>query len=332
MRSSFQLANTLIPFALLWIAMLWSLDVSYWLTLALAVPASGLLIRLFIIQHDCGHGSFFPRQAVNNWIGSMIGVLTLTPYEYWRRTHAIHHATSGNLSHRDFGEVTTLTVKEYQALTPLRRFLYRLYRNPIVMFGIGPAYQFILKHRIPWDMPRSWRREWRSVALTNAALIALCVLASQTIGWMNLLKIQLPITLLSGTLGVWLFYIQHQYEDTYWRLDPEWSYYEAGLRGSSYYDLPRILNWFTGNIGVHHVHHLCSRIPNYRLLRCLHENPILQTATRLTIKDSIRCTRLKLWDEDARKLVGFAEARSVPAHSPETPRPNATRVSAGLTA
>jgi omega-6 fatty acid desaturase (delta-12 desaturase) len=221
----------------------------------------------------------------------------------------MHHATSGNLDRRDFGEVTTLTVAEYQALSPVRRFLYRLYRHPVTLFGVGPAYQFILKHRLPVDMPWSWKREWRSVMLTNAGILGMVALLSWAIGFEAFVKIQLPVTLIAGSLGVWLFYIQHQFENTYWRDEPEWDYREASLQGSSYYDLPKILNWFSGNIGVHHVHHLCSRIPNYRLHQCLEENEFLQNVTRLTIKDSLRCVNFKLWDEKTRQMVGFREAR-----------------------
>jgi acyl-lipid omega-6 desaturase (Delta-12 desaturase) len=287
-----------------------SLEISYWLTLVLSVPAAGLLIRLFIIEHDCGHGSFFARPLLNNTVGFIIGVLTLTPFGYWRRTHAIHHATSGNLDRREFGAVEVLTVREYRALSPVRRLLYRLYRNPLVLFGVGPSYLFILKHRLPLDLPLSWRREWRSVMLTNLALAGVVVLMSEIVGFTTFIKIQLPITLLAGSLGVWLFYIQHQFEDTYWRRQPAWNYQDASLQGSSYYDLPRVLNWFTGNIGVHHVHHLCSRIPNYRLQECLRENEYLQQVTRLTIAGSIHCARLKLWDEETRQLIGFDQVSS----------------------
>jgi omega-6 fatty acid desaturase (delta-12 desaturase) len=306
-RSLFQLLNTAIPFAALWYLMLLSMEYSYWAALLLAMPAAGLLVRLFIIQHDCGHGSFLRHQSVNNAIGFVIGVLTLTPYGYWRRTHAIHHATSGNLDRRDFGDITTLTVKEYQALSQGRRLMYRLYRHPLVLFGLGPAYLFIFKHRFPADIPWTWKREWRSVLWTNLAIVGVLALASQTIGITTFLKVQLPITLLAGSAGVWLFYIQHQFEETYWRNQPEWDYHEASLRGSSYYDLPAVINWFTGNIGVHHVHHLCSRIPNYRLHECLRENDYLQDVTRLTLRDSLRCVGLSLWDEDAQHLIAFRD-------------------------
>lgn len=311
-RSLFQLVNTAVPFALLWYAMYRSLEYSYWLTLALAVPTAALVVRMFIFQHDCGHGSFFARQSWNNALGTVLGILSFTPYHYWRRTHAMHHATSGNLDRRDFGEVTTLTVREYQELSASRRFWYRMYRHPITLFAVGPAYQFIFKHRLPLDMPWSWKREWRSVMLTNVGIIGLGALVAWAIGFSALLKVQLPVILIAGSLGVWLFYIQHQFEDTYWRDEPEWNYREASLQGSSYYDLPKVLNWFTGNIGVHHVHHLCSRIPNYRLHQALDENEFLKThVTRLTIRDSIRCVGFKLWDEETRQMVGFGEAHTI---------------------
>jgi omega-6 fatty acid desaturase (delta-12 desaturase) len=310
-RSLFQLLNTAAPFALLWYAMYRSLEYSYWLTLALSLPTAALLVRLFVFQHDCGHGSFFPRQSWNNALGTALGILTFTPYDYWRRTHAMHHATSGNLDRRDFGDVTTLTVREYQALSSTRRLWYRVYRHPITLFVIGPAYQFIFKHRLPMDMPLSWKREWRSVMLTNVGIFGLSALVVWVLGLGAFLKVQLPVILLAGTLGVWLFYIQHQFEDTYWRDEPEWNYREASLKGSSYYDLPKVMNRFTGNIGVHHVHHLCSRIPNYRLHQALDENEFLQShVTRLTIKDSLRCVNFKLWDEKTRQMVGFHEARA----------------------
>jgi omega-6 fatty acid desaturase (delta-12 desaturase) len=248
-------------------------------------------------------------------LGFVLGVLTLTPYAYWRKTHAIHHATSGNLDHRGFGDVTTLTVKEYLALTRWRRLRYRLYRSPLVLFGLGPVYEFILRHRFPVPLSRSWRREWASVFWTNLAILAVVAMMWKTIGIQAFLAVQLPITLLAGSAGVWLFYIQHQFEDTYWEKDDAWDFHEAGLEGSSYYDLPGILHWFTGNIGVHHVHHLSSRIPNYRLRQCLRENPELQQVTRLTLWGSLKCARLKLWDEERRRLVDFRHLGSIRAKS-----------------
>lgn len=308
-KAFFQLATTGGLFVVNWLLMLWSLGTSYWLTLLLAVPAAGLQIRLFIFQHDCGHGSFFRSSKMNDLVGGLIGILMLTPYRYWRRTHAIHHASSGDLDRRDFGDVETLTVNEYLALPFHRRLGYRLYRNPAILFLLGPVYQFVIKHRLPLDIPSTWRRERMSVLKTNLALAALLLLASLTIGIDALLLVQLPITLISGGLGMWLFYVQHQFEDTYWRHNSEWSFHRAGIEGSSFYDLPAVLHWFTGNIGFHHVHHLASRIPNYRLKQCFQSVPQLHRVTRLTIWNSLRCARLHLWHETEKRLVGFSYLR-----------------------
>ena len=312
-KAWFQLSTTALLFAANWLLMLWSLDISYWLTLALALPAAGLTVRLFIFQHDCGHGSFFRKSAWNNAIGGIIGVLTLTPYRYWLRTHAIHHASSGDLDRRSFGDVETLTVSEYLELSTWKRLGYRLYRHPLVLFVFGPVFQFIIKHRLPLDLPRSWKRERASVLKTNLGLIAVFVVASLTIGLERFLLVQLPITLISGAAGMWLFYVQHQFEDTYWRNNPEWSFHKAGIEGSSFYDLPSVLHWFTGNIGFHHVHHLASRIPNYRLKQAFHEVPELQEVTRLTILNSLRSARLHLWDENKQRLVSFRALRALRA-------------------
>ena len=309
--SVWQLINSLVPFIAGWCLMLYSLRWGYWTTLLLAIPTTGFLVRLFIIQHDCGHGSFFRSRRVADAIGFLIGVMTLTPYGYWRKTHAIHHATSGNLDQRDFGDIETLTVREYMSLSRWRRLLYRLYRNPVVLLGVGPVWQFFIKHRLPFDLPLSWKREWASVIWTNLALAAVVIGLGESVGYIAFLKIQLPISLLAGTLGVWLFYVQHQFEDTYWQADGAWSYDEAALEGSSYFDLPRWLHFFTGNIGLHHIHHLSSRIPNYRLLRCHRENPDLPGVTRLTVLQGIKCLGLKLWDEEQRKLVGFRQLRRI---------------------
>ncbi len=308
-KAIFQLVTTAGLFAGTWLLMLWSLELSYWLTLALALPAVGLFTRLFIFQHDCGHGSFFRSRRANNALGAVLGVLTLTPYRYWRRTHAIHHATSGDLDHRTFGEVDTLTVAEYRQRSRWGRLRYRLYRHPFVLFVVGPAYQFVLKHRLPFDMPLAWRQEWASVMWTNAGIVALALAAWGVLGLERFLLVQLPITLLGGAIGVWLFYVQHQFEDTYWRVHPEWDFHRAGIEGSSFYDLPRVLHWFTGNIGFHHVHHLASRIPNYRLAECFRKVAELRQVTRLTFWSSLKCLRLRLWDEQNRRLVGFRELR-----------------------
>jgi omega-6 fatty acid desaturase (delta-12 desaturase) len=309
-RALFQLANTALPFAALWCLMAASVPVSYALTLALAVPTAFLFVRLFIIQHDCGHGSFFPSRRANNALGAVLGVLTLFPYGYWRRTHAIHHATSGNLDERELGDIRTLTAREYLALPWRRRLAYRLYRNPLVLFGVGPAFQFLVKHRFPFDIPWSWKREWRSVLATNVAIAAAGAGLAAAFGWRTVVLVHLPVVLLAGSLGVWLFYVQHQFGETYWERTDAWDFYRAGVHGSSFYDLPALLHWLTGNIGYHHIHHLASQIPNYRLAAAFRENPALQRVTRLTLGRSLRCARLKLWDEERRALIGFRELRA----------------------
>lgn len=331
-RSLFQVVNTAVPFAVVWYLMLRSLEVSYLLTLALALPAAALMIRLFIIQHDLGHGAFLRSPAASRALGYVLGVMTLIPYGYWRKTHAIHHATSGNLDEREFGDVTTLTVAEYRGLSPFRRFLYRLYRNPVVLLGIGPFYQFVLKHRFPFDLPFSWKKEWASVLWTNLGLAAVVALAWRTIGIERFLLVQAPITLLTGSIGVWLFYVQHQFEGTYWSEGEEWSFVRAGLEGSSFYDLPAWLHWATGYIGYHHIHHLSSRVPNYYLARCHRENPELHHAKHLSMRESLGCLRLKLWDAESGRLVGFDEVESLPEPAAAPPQgdeaPSATSAEA----
>ena len=304
-----ELLITGVPFALLWIAMWAALGLSYWLSLMLALPAAGFLVRLFMIQHDCGHGSFFRHRLANDWVGRVIGTLTLTPYDFWRRSHAIHHASSGNLDRRGIGDITTLTVREYLALSRWGRLRYRLYRHPIVMFGIGPAYLFLVQHRLPiGGMGWGWR-PWLSTMATNAGIALLAVTLMWLVGVGPFLMVHLPITLLASSIGVWLFYVQHQFEDTLWAKAPAWSLHEAALHGSSHYDLPAVLRWFTANIGVHHVHHLSSRIPYYRLPRVLRDHPELKGLGRLTLLESLGCVRLVLWDEGHRRLISLRELR-----------------------
>jgi omega-6 fatty acid desaturase (delta-12 desaturase) len=286
-----------------------TLDLGYWVGLLLAVPAAGFLVRLFMIQHDCGHGAFFHHRLVNDSIGRVIGVLTLTPYDYWRRTHAIHHSTSGNLDRRGIGDVDTLTVHEYLALSRWRRLCYRVYRHPIIMFGLGPAFLFIVQHRLPFGLMRAGWRPWLSVMGTNVAIAAVVAVMIWLIGVIPFLLVHLPIMLLAGSVGVWLFYVQHQFEETEWARDSAWQLHDVALHGSSYYDLPSVLRWFTANIGVHHIHHLCSRIPYYRLPRVLRDYPKLGVIGRLTLGQSFRCVRLVLWDEDQQRLVSFHEVR-----------------------
>ena len=307
-RSMVELAITVVPLVVLWILIWAVLGTSYyWVCLLFAVPAAGFLVRLFMIQHDCGHGSFFRFRRVNDWVGRVIGVLTLTPYDFWRHSHALHHANSGNLDQRGFGDVDTLTVREFLALSRWRQLLYRLYRHPIVMFGVGPAYLFIVRHRLPVGLMRSGCKFWLSVMATNLAIAVLAATMIWLVGIGPFLLVQLPITILAGSIGVWLFYVQHQFEDTFWARDEEWNFHEAALHGSSHYDLPNILRWFTANIGVHHVHHLSSRIPYYRLPRVLRDHPELAAVRRLTLVQSLRCVRMVLWDESRRRLISFRE-------------------------
>jgi omega-6 fatty acid desaturase (delta-12 desaturase) len=310
-RSIFELFVTAGPLILLWILMWALLGSSYWLSLALALPTAGFLVRLFMIQHDCGHGSFFRHRSVNDWVGRIIGVLTLTPYDCWRRSHAIHHASSGDLGRRGIGDITTLTVREYLSLSRWGRLRYRLYRNPIVMFGVGPAYLFIVQHRLPsGDMYRECA-PWVSTMATNAGIALLVAALVWLIGARPFLMVHLPVILLAASIGVWLFYVQHQFEDTFWADTRSWSFHEAALHGSSHYDLPHVLRWFTANIGLHHVHHLSSRIPYYRLPHVLRDHPELKDIGRFTLFQSLGCVRLLLWDEERRRLISLRELRRV---------------------
>jgi len=308
-KAWFQLLTTAGLLAVNWFLMFKSLEVSYWLTLALAIPAIGFQLRLFIFLHDCSHGCFFESRRLNNIVGFLIGVVTLTPFAYWRRTHAIHHGTSGDLDRRGFGDVRTLTVAEYKARPRKARIGYWIYRHPLVLLGFGPFYQFVLKQRLPLDIPRSWKKEWSSVLWTNLFIAATLLLAWQLVGLGKFALVQLPIVLLSGSAGIWLFYIQHQFEDTYWREHEEWDFHRAGIEGSSLYDLPSFLHWFTGNIGFHHVHHLASMIPNYRLQNCYEQVSELHKVTKLSIVESLRCGRLHLWDEAEDHLISFRRFR-----------------------
>jgi omega-6 fatty acid desaturase (delta-12 desaturase) len=307
-RGGFELLVTALPFLVIWTLMCAALDYGHYIGLLGAAPAAGLLVRLFMIQHDCGHGSFFHGRLANDWVGRAIGVMTLTPYDYWRHNHALHHASSGNLDRRGFGDIDTLTVREFRARPRWRQILYRLYRHPIVMFGVGPTYLFIFRHRLPIGMMRDGWKPWLSAMGTNAAIAILVAVMVRLIGFGPFLLVHLPITILAASIGVWLFYIQHQFERTSWSHDEAWSFHEAALHGSSYYHLPGILRWFTANIGVHHIHHLSSRIPCYRLPDVLRDHPHLAAVGRITLLQSLRCVRLALWDEDGQRLISFGEA------------------------
>ena len=308
-RSVWQMVNTLIPYCLLWYMMYRSLEVSYWMTLALAVPTAGFMVRIFIIFHDCGHGAFFKSQRANNFWGFVTGVLTLTPYYGWRHEHATHHATAGDLDRRGVGDIKTLTVKEYLALPPLKRLKYRLYRNPLVMFIFGPLFVFVIQQRF---VPRgSRKRERYSVYWTNLALGGIAAVMSLTIGLNAFVLVQLPIIMISSGTGIWLFYVQHQYEGVYWERHDNWSYLAVAIQGSSFYKLPKVLQWFTGNIGFHHVHHLSPRIPNYYLERCHNADPIFQEVKAITFWPSLKSLSFRLWDEDRHQLVGFGYLKTL---------------------
>ncbi|MGE0887427.1 MAG: fatty acid desaturase [Blastocatellales bacterium] len=307
-RGIWQISNTITPYIVLWYLMYLSLSYSYFLTLLLALPAAGLVMRTFIIQHDCGHGSFFKSQKANDLVGTFCGFLTMVPYYQWRHEHAIHHATSGDLDRRGVGDVSTLTVKEYLAMSKWKRFQYRFYRNMAVMLVIGPIWTFVVSHR--FVRKNSGRREARNVYLTDLALLAIWSSLCLTIGVKGFLMIWIPVTMFSGVMGIWLFYVQHQYENSYWRRKEEWDYVTSAVMGSSYFKLPRALQWFSGNIGFHHIHHLSPKIPNYKLEQCHNETPMFQEAVVLDLRSSLKSGSLKLWDEEQRKMVGFKHLKS----------------------
>jgi acyl-lipid omega-6 desaturase (Delta-12 desaturase) len=306
--SLLDIATSVVPYLALSTLMYLALDLSYLLVLALAIPAAGFVLRTYIVFHDCAHGSFLPSKRANTWLGVAMGLVVYAPFVSWRHSHAVHHATAGDLDRRGVGDVLTLTVAEYGAAPWSRRLGYRLFRNPLVMFGLGPIYGLLLQPRL---VSRSARpRLRRSVILTNVALAALVGALCWLVGWREYLLVQMPAALLAGAAGVWLFYVQHQFEDTYWQSADDWSYADAALQGSSYLKLPKVLQFFTGNIGLHHVHHLSTRIPNYNLQRAHDRNPIFHDVPTLTLWDGLRAVRFKLWDEDRGRLVTFAEARA----------------------
>lgn len=311
-RSVFQLITTLALFMATCTVMYLSIDTMYWLTALLTVPAAGLLIRIFIFQHDCGHGSFFNSKALNTWVGRFLGILTVTPYDFWRRAHNMHHATSGNLDQRSIGGIDTLTVAEYKALSPAKRALYRIYRNPVVLLVFGTPFHVMILQRLPIKYSTQFHEGyktlppssiWKSIMTTNLAIAVFFGSLAMMIGVQKLALLYLPILIVTSWIGGWLFYIQHQFEDAYWENRENWNVQDAALMGSSYYDLPKILQWFTGNIGLHHIHHLCSTIPNYKLQQCMDDRPELKHINRLTFMESLGCLKFKLWDEDKKQLV-----------------------------
>ena len=309
-RGVWQVLNTLVPYAGLWYLMYLSMGVSYWLVLPLAVLAAGFLVRIFIIHHDCGHSSFFKSRMANDVIGFITGVLTLTPYFHWRWEHALHHSTSGDLDRRGTGDVWTLTVQEYLESSRWRRFAYRLARNPVVLFVIAPLFLFVIRQRFP--TPGASERERHSVHWTNLAILGMVLGMGWLFGSIKVyLLIQLTVTAVAGTAGVWLFYVQHQFDGVYWERNGEWDYTQAALQGSSFYKLPKILQWFSGNIGFHHIHHLSPRIPNYHLEKCHEAEPLFQSVKPVTLFSSFKSFTYRLWDEPRRKLVGYAHLKTV---------------------
>ncbi len=304
-----QILNTFVPYVGLWAAMIWMVHhhVSLWYLCPLSILAAGLVVRIFIIQHDCGHGSFLASHQANRVLGYLCGMLTFTPFDDWKHEHAAHHAAAQDLDRRGIGDINTLTVEEYRNAPLGKRVFYRVFRHPLVLFVAGPALQFVIVHRFAHK--RSGKRERLSVLMTNVGLLALVGLASATIGLRTYLLIQMPIIALAASIGMWLFYVQHQYEDVYWAHHPEWDPIRAALEGSSYYQLPKILQWFSGNIGLHHIHHLRPRIPNYHLQGCYDDVPQLQEARTLTLMESFKCIRLHLWDEQTRELISFRRFR-----------------------
>lgn len=308
-KSIWQVVNTFIPFFVMWYLMYLSIDISYWLTLLLSLPTAGFLMRLFIIQHDCGHGSFFSSRKANDWVGLACSLFTWTPYYYWQKSHAIHHANAGNLEHRGIGDIYTMTVNEYLKQSRWGKLKYRLYRNPVFLFVVIPVLLFVVLYRFPTSQAKAMKRVHSSVYWTNLALGGLVGGMIWLIGLQAFLLIHIPVMIIASSIGTWFFFIQHQFEDAYWASGETWDYTLAALQGSSYYKLPRILQWFSGNIGFHHIHHLSPRIPNYFLEKCHNENPVFQETVVLTLPTSLKSISLSLWDEDRKKLIGFSHLK-----------------------
>lgn len=317
-RALWQVTNTLIPYGLLWYLMYLSVSVSYWLVLPLAILAGGLMVRTFIIFHDCGHGSFFKSQRANHIVGVITGLLTFTPYYHWRWEHAVHHASSGDLDRRGMGDIWTLTVQEYLESSRWQRFAYRLARNPFVLFVVAPLFMFLVWNRLAKS--QAGRRERWSVYWTNLALALMAVGLIWAFGWKEYLVIQLTVMMVAGSAGVWLFYVQHQFEGVYWERGENWDYAAAALQGSSFYKLPKVLQWFSGNIGFHHIHHLSPRIPNYNLEKCHKSEPLFQTVKPITLFSSLKSFTFRLWDEQRRMLVGYGHLRTVRQEQQRTAR------------
>ena len=308
-RATWQLTSTVLLYFVGLTAGYLALDVGYWLTLLIAIPTGGLVTRLFVLQHDCGHGSLFPSKRVNETVGKWLGVLTFSPFEFWRKSHAIHHATSGDLARRGTGDVNTLTIREYEALSPWGKRGYWLYRHPLVLFGVFPMLLFGFRFRMAYRPEPAWHKEYWSVYRTNIFIALFALLACVTVGWRAWFAVQVPVLWVAATVGVWLFYVQHQYEATYWAQPEDWDYYRASIQGSSNLRLSKPFQWFTANIGVHHVHHLCPAIPNYHLQRCHREIPEMHLAKDLGVREALGAAFLTLWDEEQQRLISFREHR-----------------------
>ena len=307
--SIWQIINSLGPYIFLWVAMYYSLQISYLLTLGLALVATGFLVRMFIIFHDCGHGSFFRSKKANRIVGTILGSLVFTPYDYWHGEHAIHHKTVGNLDKRGSGDVKTLTVEEYEQLSSGKKLYYRLYRNPIILFVLAPFILFVIWFRFPRESMEQAGR--RSVYVTNLIILLFCTPLILLMGWKAFLMIQLPVIYMATVAGVWLFYVQHQYEDVIWTRQEEWDYKKMALEGSSFMKFPRLFQWFSGNIGYHHIHHLSPKIPNYKLEKCHKENQMFRTIKAVTFVPSLRTMSLRLWNEKAGRLISFRQYRKL---------------------
>jgi acyl-lipid omega-6 desaturase (Delta-12 desaturase) len=317
-RALWQIIDTLIPYAALWYLMYISLLVSWWLVVPLAILAGALLVRVFIIFHDCGHGSFFKSRGANDTVGFIAGILTFTPYYHWRWEHAIHHSSAGHLDKRGTGDVWTMTVQEYLESSRWKKFSYRLARNPFVLFIIAPIFLFVIRQRFPSS--KASQRERHSVHMMNLAILGMAIALSWTFGIWAYLLIQLIILMVAGGAGVWLFYVQHQFEGVYWERGQDWSYVAAALQGSSFYKLPRILQWFSGNIGFHHIHHLSPRIPNYNLEKCHQADPLFQQVKPTTLFSSLKSFTFRLWDEPQKRLVSFRRLRQLRRQHKQTPQ------------
>jgi acyl-lipid omega-6 desaturase (Delta-12 desaturase) len=311
-RAVWQIINTLVPIGALWYLMHLCLPISWWLVAPMAVLLGALLVRVFIIFHDCGHGSFFKSPLANDTVGFLTGILTFTPYYHWRWEHSIHHSAAGDLDRRGTGDVWTMTVQEYLESSRWRKFAYRLARNPFVLFVIAPLYLFVIQQRFP--SPKASARERHSVYAMDAAILGMIAGLIWIFGWQAFLFIQLIALLVAGGAGVWLFYVQHQFEDVYWERGDDWSFTAAALQGSSFYKLPRILQWFSGNIGFHHIHHLSPRIPNYNLEKCHRADPLFQSVKPITFFSSFRSLTFRLFDEKGKKLVGYGHLKNLPKH------------------